>query len=87
MTILNCDGLSQFYFEQPTGFFLCVGGKFEGDDNTHYITRVVNTSRGESRTITNSVVLLIWKRNNELSDNNFGAQTGANLLSRHLFYS
>ena len=85
MTILNCDGLSQFYFGQPTGFFFVWGGKFEGDDNTHYITRVVNTSRGESRTITNSVVLLIWKRNNELSDNNFGAQTGVDLLSQHPF--
>ena len=45
MTILNCDGLSQFYFGQPTGFFLW-GGKFEGDDNTHYITRMVIRQEG-----------------------------------------
>lgn len=45
----------------------------------------MNTSRGESRTSTNSVVLLMCKRENELSENNFGAQTGVNLLSQHLF--
>ena len=33
----------------------------------------VNKSRGESRTSANSVVLLMCKRENKLSDNNFGA--------------
>ena len=41
----------------------------------------------ESRTATNSVVLRLCKREKKLSDNNFGAQTGVNLLFRHLFYS
>ena len=31
----------------------------------------MNMSRGELRTSTNSVVLMIRKRNDELSDNNF----------------
>ena len=35
MEILNCDGLSQFYFGQPTGF----GYKFEDDDNTIFVLR------------------------------------------------
>ena len=45
----------------------------------------MNTSIGVSRTSTNSVVLLMCKRENKLSDNNFGAQTGVNLLSQHPF--
>ena len=67
MVILNCDGLSQFYF----GCLLAFVYKFGNDDNTILYYAHVNMSRGELRTSTNSVVLMIRKRNDELSDNNF----------------
>ena len=67
MVILNCDGLSQFYF----GGLLVLVRKFGNNDNTILYYAHVNTLRWESRTITNSVVLLMCKRKNELSDNYF----------------
>ena len=39
--------------------------------NTIIILRACEYARGELRTSTNSVVLMIRKRNDELSDNNF----------------
>ena len=82
MEILNYDGLSQFYF----GGLLVLVHKFGNDDNTILYYARVSTSRWESRTSTNSVVLMMCKRKNELSDKNSGAQTGVNLQSRHLFF-
>lgn len=84
MEILNCDGLSQFYFEQPNWLW---GISLRTMIIPYLYCARENTSRWESRTSTNSVVLLMCKRENELSDNNYEAQTGVNLLSRHLFYS
>ena len=84
MEILNCDGLSQFYFGQPNWLW---GISLRTTIISYLYYARVNTSRGKSRTSTNSVVLLMCKRENELSDNNYEAQTGVNLLSQHLFYS
>ena len=57
MVILNCDGLSQFYFD---GLLVFVR-KFGNDDNTILYCAHANTSRG----------LMKQKRKNELPDNNF----------------
>ena len=55
MEIINCDGLSQFYFEQPNWLW---GISLRTMIIPYLYCARENTSRGESRTITNSVVLL-----------------------------